>query len=1315
MKKKLLFLLLLILGSKSFSQEDVRDDILLFPNTASTQINLVLPEIMSPTDISIYDVSGRLIKKIPLNDSSLYNIDTKELTQGMYLAVISTEFETLVKKFIVDPNSLNSFSYYDGISEPLKQVSLAANISTGTKILEPLDDAYLEGATRYNTTISKVYTSWRSSYFRFDLNSIPGTITSAKLQFTVDSDAGSGTIEVYKGNSTNWTEENLSTSNRPSKSSSPIGTTNGTHSIGKRVSIDLDVNSLSSSLQSLVMVQPTGMNDFAFITKEHTTKEAPKLVLTYEYTDGGSEDTNDDSNNDSTDNNSSNNTESNALSLAPLDDAYLEGGTRHNTSIVKVYTTWRSGYLKFDLRSIPGKITGASLKFTIDSDPGNGLIQVYKGNSTNWTEENLSTSNRPGKSSSPIGITTGTHSLGKRVSIDLDVNSLSNSLLSLVMTQAADTDDIAFVSKEHATKAAPELVITYEGSGDTTDTTEDTTDTTTDDTTTEDTTDNSDASNSILTPLDDAYIEGSTSHNTTISKVYTTWRSSYFKFDLRSLPSDMTSATLQFTIDSDAGNGLLQVYKGNSTNWTEENLSTTNRPGKGSSPIGSVNSTYGLGQRISIPLDINNLSNELLSLVMVQAPNTDDIAFATKEHPTIKGPQLVITYGDDPDGDTGKPPTEDSPVNFEITFENMQVLLAMQDALAAYTNKKQEEWLKKQENKFKDEINNQLGTNHTSFSTAQKDFFKNFEKNFLRVEERAFGIGSSHRRKAKDLDKEQEIFTSEILAIDEWKELRDNCSPRGLVYCGDAPNKMVRGTRIGGASINTLNNLKDAAIVDFSVNEYASAENYTWAQGMFKIVNDESLINTVTNFHLSNYNSQEGFKGLKTKVFLMTSYLVQYNNRNLGVLQQPIVQYTLPVAWSPQTLLAMGKQKAPEIPEKAGAFDANYVNAVLSDCYAYNSVPGGQGQQNSRDCNKVKDDLIKLKNEVIEDHLIELLDYEEFGMTIKMNKIRSRIQKFNGKGKIGGLDALEYTNYIPDGTSGNRFYALKNGGWVYESNSPMAPNGGVPISEPSLNDNGLYYYIHNEDTGNWHELFLPATGVSISSDTYLVDAIWKGIATVARYATPIEDVIILIDGKDFDGNEASRAEAGVWLVVGIVPGGKVFKPVVKGTGKLIMIARAGNKTIQMGLKRGGEALEILKNARKIAGKALGNGVKVNGKWLKGTEGNAGFFPKGIADKMRNQNFANFDAFREQFWKNVGADPTISKEFSSSNITRMKNGLAPKVIDSQKLGGQGSYILHHQKPINQGGKVYDMDNLLIVTPRYHKEILSPGYHFGYGYN
>lgn len=38
---------------------------------------------------------------------------------------------------------------------------------------------------------------------------------------------------------------------------------------------------------------------------------------------------------------------------------------------------------------------------------------------------------------------------------------------------------------------------------------------------------------------------------------------------------------------------------------------------------------------------------------------------------------------------------------------------------------------------------------------------------------------------------------------------------------------------------------------------------------------------------------------------------------------------------------------------------------------------------------------------------------------------------------------------------------------------------------------------------------------------------------------------------------------------------------------------------------------------------------------------------------------------------------------------------------------------HRTPTSRGGDPYDPDNILVVTPRYHKEVLDPLYHYGGG--
>lgn len=134
--------------------------------------------------------------------------------------------------------------------------------------------------------------------------------------------------------------------------------------------------------------------------------------------------------------------------------------------------------------------------------------------------------------------------------------------------------------------------------------------------------------------------------------------------------------------------------------------------------------------------------------------------------------------------------------------------------------------------------------------------------------------------------------------------------------------------------------------------------------------------------------------------------------------------------------------------------------------------------------------------------------------------------------------------------------------------------------------------------------------------------------------------------------------------------------------------------------------------RNTAGTAAGgeNLPEVTGPWLRGSEGNAGRIPGQIADNLRGQSFKSFDDFREAFWKEVGKDPDLSAQFSPSNVTRMGDGHSPFTAPGQAFRGGRNYVLHHLTPIWDGGGVYDMDNLAVITPRYHAEILDPAYHY-----
>jgi len=147
------------------------------------------------------------------------------------------------------------------------------------------------------------------------------------------------------------------------------------------------------------------------------------------------------------------------VTLNTVHDAYLQGANRHNTNIIRVEKNKRTAYLMFDLSGITGTITKAQLKFTVASDPGSGNVNVHRGATNNWTENNLSNGNKPA-TATLLGNLAASYKVGASKTIDLNVASISGDRLSLLLTMTSG-NDFAFASKEGGTNTAPELILTY--------------------------------------------------------------------------------------------------------------------------------------------------------------------------------------------------------------------------------------------------------------------------------------------------------------------------------------------------------------------------------------------------------------------------------------------------------------------------------------------------------------------------------------------------------------------------------------------------------------------------------------------------------------------------------------------------------------------------------------------------------------------------------------------------------------------------------------------------------------------------------------
>lgn len=154
---------------------------------------------------------------------------------------------------------------------------------------------------------------------------------------------------------------------------------------------------------------------------------------------------------------------------------------------------------------------------------------------------------------------------------------------------------------------------------------------------------------------------------------------------------------------------------------------------------------------------------------------------------------------------------------------------------------------------------------------------------------------------------------------------------------------------------------------------------------------------------------------------------------------------------------------------------------------------------------------------------------------------------------------------------------------------------------------------------------------------------------------------------------------------------------------LVFPADSGIKPIYVYLKD---------DPRKQPGVVTGKGVELSPgtRWLDMSvtnQGNGAPIPAHIADKLRGQEFKNFDDFRETLWLEVSKDPVLMEQFIGNNKVNISRGAAPFTPEPGYYYGPNEIVnkfhIHHIIAIEHGGGVYSIDNMRIVTPRLHDEI------------
>ncbi len=163
-------------------------------------------------------------------------------------------------------------------------------VESRTTSFSPTNDAHVQNGKGYNLNIIRLEENHRTSYLMFDLSpidSIGGHITGATLQFTINSDGGSGTVNVSKGKSNDWTEKELSDTTAP-EIDMQLGSIVKEYRVGATEIVELNASDMLPEITTFVLDHKDG-NDLAFASKEHISKIGPKLVVVYSVPEGAKE------------------------------------------------------------------------------------------------------------------------------------------------------------------------------------------------------------------------------------------------------------------------------------------------------------------------------------------------------------------------------------------------------------------------------------------------------------------------------------------------------------------------------------------------------------------------------------------------------------------------------------------------------------------------------------------------------------------------------------------------------------------------------------------------------------------------------------------------------------------------------------------------------------------------------------------------------------------------------------------------------------------------------------------------------------------
>ncbi|MEM9528315.1 MAG: DNRLRE domain-containing protein, partial [Bacteroidota bacterium] len=185
-----------------------------------------------------------------------------------------------------------------------------------------------------------------------------------------------------------------------------------------------------------------------------------------------------------------------------------------------------------------------------------------------------------------------------------------------------------------------------------------------------------------ISPVDDAYLQGSTRINDAELRIEEDTRVTYLKFDIPAFNGTLLSASLSLNVGSDPGSGAIIVARGASNDWTEDNLSISNAPTE-MTQLGTLSETYTASQTYNWDLDVTTLGPGLLTLILRQTSGNDVAVKSTENTDTENGPSLQLIIS--------KPVEPENCAVLPLNWEQFTATPVGKDALLQWTTTEEED------------------------------------------------------------------------------------------------------------------------------------------------------------------------------------------------------------------------------------------------------------------------------------------------------------------------------------------------------------------------------------------------------------------------------------------------------------------------------------------------------------------------------------------------------------------------------------------------------------------------------------------------